>query len=370
MFYGLENTQPETSLQLETLVKTGNFPSSVLFYGPQCSSRMFAALCVAKSMGSEADSTVIVSDRNSRIRITAALNLFRKSRNSASKKFLKHEVSAFLKQYHGALMDSQSAAVRKKFSNAGECAELIESVDSVLESDCEKFADKLEKSMSGLFEGEGSPFSPRQSVSVSQIRALRQWAGESSVEGLKKFIIIENLENASDSASNALLKILEEPPVDTHFILISENIGRIPATILSRVRKFRFEAFSEKETSFVLNSLFVNPSEVGSVRGFFYIYSGIDQKLLDECAENLIYSRPYDMSALVSELEKNQAWDMFFEFTTQHLRKRCLANSLEFKKCSFLLDEIENAVSKGRAFNQVKRLTFDFVVFRTKEVLG
>lgn len=370
MFYGLENTQPETALQLETLVKAGNFPSSVLFYGPQCSSRMYAALCVAKAMGSETDSTVIVSDRNYRIRITAALNLFRKSRNSASKKFLKHEVTTFLKQYHGALMDSQSSSVRKKFSNAGECSELIESIDSVFETECEKYADKLEKALGGLFEGEGSSFTSKQSVSVSQIRALRQWAGESSVEGLKKFIIIENLENASDSASNALLKILEEPPADTHFILVSENIGRIPATILSRVRKFRFDPFTDKQTSFVLNSLFVNPSEVGSVRGFFYIYSGVNQKLLEKSAENLVFSQPYDMSALVSELEKNQAWDMFFEFVTEFLRKRCLENSADFKKCSFLLDEIENAVSKGRAFNQVKRLTFDFVVFRAKEVLG
>lgn len=370
MFYGLENTQSDVSQQLETLISENSFPSSVLFYGPQCSSRMFAALCVARAFESDLTSTVIISDRNYSIRLSAALKLFRKAKNTSAKKFLKQEVSTFLKQYHGALMDSQSSSSKKKFSEAGECAELIDSIDTISESECDSFADRIEKCLNSLVNLAQSPSTNKGVVTVGQIRELRQWASESSVDSKQKIIIIENLENATDSASNALLKILEEPPVDTHFILISENIGRIPATILSRVRKFRFNAFTEKENRFVLDSLFINRNEADTIRSFFYVYAGVDDSFLADCADKIVNSQDYDLPELVDKLEKTQAWDRFFELLVESLRSVLLSGRIDYKRCIFLINEIENAVTKGKAFNQVRRLTFDFVIGRTKEVLG
>lgn len=370
MFHGLENTQKDVAQQLETLISENNFPSSVIFYGPQCSSRMFAALAVAKAFGSDTDSTVIVSDRNYSIRIAAALKLFRKSKNLASKKYLKYEVSTFLKQYHGALMESQASSSKKKFSEAGECSGLLDELDSVSDEKCDSFADKLEKSLNSLVDLAQSPSANKGAVSVGQIRAIRQWASESSVDGKKKIVIIEDIENASESASNALLKTLEEPPADTHFILISENIGRIPATILSRVRRFRFNPLGKSEVDFVLRSLFVSGDGINSIQQFFYAYSGVNDVLLGKSAEALVSNLEFDLPALVAELEKSQAWDRFFEILIDSVKKAYFSGLINEKYCEYLVAEIENAVSKGKAFNQTRRLTFDFVFGKVKEVIG
>ena len=51
-----------------------------------------------------------------------------------------------------------------------------------------------------------------------------------SVEG-KKTIIIENADRMLESVRNALLKILEEPPVDTIFILTTSQRNLVMPTI-------------------------------------------------------------------------------------------------------------------------------------------
>jgi hypothetical protein len=52
--------------------------------------------------------------------------------------------------------------------------------------------------------------------------------------GKQKSIIIEKIEEASTSALNALLKIIEEPPQNTYFYLIYSNIDSVLPTIRSR----------------------------------------------------------------------------------------------------------------------------------------
>jgi DNA polymerase-3 subunit gamma/tau len=49
----------------------------------------------------------------------------------------------------------------------------------------------------------------------------------------------------SKGAFNALLKILEEPPVHLKFILATTEIHKVPETILSRCQRFDFKNISE-----------------------------------------------------------------------------------------------------------------------------
>lgn len=57
--------------------------------------------------------------------------------------------------------------------------------------------------------------------------------------GEKRFVVIEDLDNASTSAWNALLKMLEQPPERTHFIVLASGKG-VPTTIQSRGVVFYF----------------------------------------------------------------------------------------------------------------------------------
>ncbi len=82
------------------------------------------------------------------------------------------------------------------------------------------------------------PDKPHGLIKIDQIRFLdtRLFTISQLNRGLG--IIINPADKMNRNASNALLKILEEPPANTYFILIAEQISTIPATIISRCQRF------------------------------------------------------------------------------------------------------------------------------------
>lgn len=74
----------------------------------------------------------------------------------------------------------------------------------------------------------------KKNISISQILDLREKIYESSFLGKNKIILIPNIEFMSRDASDSILKILEEPPKDTFFVMSSHFIHLIPSTIRSR----------------------------------------------------------------------------------------------------------------------------------------
>lgn len=74
-------------------------------------------------------------------------------------------------------------------------------------------------------------------ITVEQIRNANRLAVESSQLGGYRVILIEPAEAMNESASNALLKTLEEPAEKCCFLLVSYQISRLLPTILSRCRK-------------------------------------------------------------------------------------------------------------------------------------
>jgi DNA polymerase-3 subunit delta' len=71
-------------------------------------------------------------------------------------------------------------------------------------------------------------------ISVEQIRQSNRWAQETSQLGGYRVIIIEPAEAMNESASNALLKTLEEPASKCLFVLLSRNSHQLLPTIRSR----------------------------------------------------------------------------------------------------------------------------------------
>lgn len=69
-----------------------------------------------------------------------------------------------------------------------------------------------------------------------------------------KVMIIWLPEKMNEECANKLLKIIEEPPQQTIFILVSEEHQRLLATILSRVQQVAFPRLSEDEISAALRA--------------------------------------------------------------------------------------------------------------------
>ena len=73
---------------------------------------------------------------------------------------------------------------------------------------------------------------------VDNMRDILDAAQYRPTNGRYKVYIIDEVHMLSNSAFNALLKTLEEPPAHVIFILATTEIRRVPVTILSRCQRF------------------------------------------------------------------------------------------------------------------------------------
>ena len=76
---------------------------------------------------------------------------------------------------------------------------------------------------------------------VNEMRDLREKVQYPPVSGKYKVYVIDEVHMLTDSAFNALLKTLEEPPAHAVFILATTEPHKIPATILSRCMRLDFK---------------------------------------------------------------------------------------------------------------------------------
>ena len=67
-----------------------------------------------------------------------------------------------------------------------------------------------------------------------------------------RFIIIDEAQTMTPEAANSLLKILEEPPSRTTFILLVDNLSKVFPTIISRCQVVNFTSLSRETISEVL----------------------------------------------------------------------------------------------------------------------
>jgi len=75
-------------------------------------------------------------------------------------------------------------------------------------------------------------------LKIEQFRKMQASAYLKAYEGRNKAFIIKDAETMQDASANSLLKILEEPPSQTVFILISSNPEALLPTILSRCQSY------------------------------------------------------------------------------------------------------------------------------------
>lgn len=82
---------------------------------------------------------------------------------------------------------------------------------------------------------------------VNEMRDLREKVQYPPVSCRYKVYIIDEVHMLTDSAFNALLKTLEEPPAHAVFILATTEPHKIPATILSRCMRLDFKLIPEED---------------------------------------------------------------------------------------------------------------------------
>ncbi|MGC6417901.1 MAG: DNA polymerase III subunit delta' [Bradymonadia bacterium] len=77
-------------------------------------------------------------------------------------------------------------------------------------------------------------------IKIDQVRALQKALSFKAFEGRRRVVLIVEPECMTESTANALLKTLEEPGRDTHFVLVSDAAHRLLPTVISRCQRVRF----------------------------------------------------------------------------------------------------------------------------------
>ena len=91
-------------------------------------------------------------------------------------------------------------------------------------------------------------------IDINQIRDLISNMNKSSFNDKIRFVLIDNIEFLNKNSVNALLKILEEPNTNVHFILIHNNKKILP-TLSSRCLNFKI-SLAHNQSIEIANSIF------------------------------------------------------------------------------------------------------------------
>jgi len=93
-----------------------------------------------------------------------------------------------------------------------------------------------------------------RNISVEQVRSLGDLLGSTPFLSPWRAVIIDSADDLEKSAANALLKMLEEPPANCMFLLVSHAAGRLLPTIRSRCRRLDFQPLDDDAMTSLLET--------------------------------------------------------------------------------------------------------------------
>lgn len=327
---------------LETDIKSGNFPPAVLFAGSESSGKLSCALETARILSCTAEhqglwncqcssclqhkqlvnvNLVIAGQRNCSLEIAAASKSFLKAAadNAA---YLVAVRYLFLRSVR-KLTSRFNQVLWQDEKNLSSIAMLLSQIDEQMEiidfprplcnfETLEKTVNKL-ISLSNELENKYL----YASIPINQIRNLNVWAKMKSVEG-RKTIIIENADKMSESVRNALLKILEEPPEDTVFILTATKKNGVMPTILSRVRVYNFYERNANEQKDVISRIFHEKIENKSINDYLLDFLPVNGEVISAEAKSFVSQiangKIVDVPCIVKECNNFEPRITFFMF--------------------------------------------------------
>jgi DNA polymerase-3 subunit delta' len=88
-----------------------------------------------------------------------------------------------------------------------------------------------------------------RALKIEAVRAVRRVVPFPPIEAAFRFVLIDPAEALTLPAANALLKVLEEPPSRTRFIVISSQADALLSTIRSRCQRITFSPLKDAEVT-------------------------------------------------------------------------------------------------------------------------
>ncbi|SDS47870.1 DNA polymerase-3 subunit delta' [Polaribacter sp. KT25b] len=184
-------------------------------------------------------------------------------------------------------------------------------------------------------------------IGVDEAEAVVKKLQLKSYEGGFKVMIIWMAEKMNIAAANKLLKLIEEPPNKTVFLLITENEEQIINTIRSRCQALHFSALSEQD---IENALIVNHQvEDKEAANIAHQAEGNLNKalhLMDKDAADLVFEEwfitwirtAFKAKGNAAVVQQLIAWSDTIAKSGRETQKRFLEYCLQFFRQALLLN--------------------------------
>ena len=294
MFENLVNQEAGKLLAAD--IRHNRLPGAILFSGSEASGKLTAALETARILSCHENpqgkwlcecpsclqhkslicsNLMLMGPRDCSLEISAAAKTFTEA-HFINAKFIDAARYLFLRsvrkltlRFNGILWEGDSS-LNKIGSLIEEINENLEVLDFPRElpdiTEVKKICEEISKLCIKLEED-----FLYDSIPINQVRNMEAWAHIKTEEG-RKTVIVENADRMQTSVRNALLKILEEPPEDVVFILLTSKRNAIMQTILSRVRTYNFADRTLNQQQEVIQRVFHNDDFNGSINDYLLTY--------------------------------------------------------------------------------------------------
>ena len=190
----------------------------------------------------------------------------------------------------------------------------------------------------------------KKNIDINQIRNLISILNKSSFNSKPRFVLIDNINLLNLNSVNALLKVIEEPNEDIHFILINSNTRVLP-TLKSRCIDFKI-SLSKNEVIETVNKITgQNISKLFNEElNNYYITPGHILKILKVSDEFDIDIKNLPLKNFLLLMIKNKYYkkdkmlsELIFTFIEIYFRKNININNIElFNHYNFFLKKISN----------------------------
>jgi len=216
--------------------------------------------------------------------------------------------------------------------------------------------------------GQGNPIEldAASNNSVDDVREIIQMAQTRSMDSEYKIFIIDECHMITTAGWNAMLKLIEEPPLKSIFIFCTTDAQKIPKTILSRVQRYNFKRISQKgifdRLQYILDVEFVDlrTENFGYAKDAVEYIAKLSDGCLREAVTNLEKCLAFSDNWLnlenVIKALGNQNYDTF----------KGITDALLDDDKSAIIDYVNQVYSDGTDMKLFIRQYMDFVLDITK----
>lgn len=206
-------------------------------------------------------------------------------------------------------------------------------------------------------------------IPVDDVRGIIHFIHQTPAESEWKAIVIDSADELNTNGANAVLKVLEEPPPNTVFLLVSHAPGRLLPTIRSRCRKLVLEGLSEADMLTLLQQHAPDLSEVDA-RLLAQLGEGSIGTALDYAAAGgldlfraamVLLSDParpnaqqlYGLADMLSVKSAENAYNAFRTLLDWWMKRAIRAKATGIRPTTVLQDE-ENALNQWQALGSLE----------------